>query len=190
MALLACSLLALASYLLIPVDLWNEMFREQAIRAGRPAPPANLASSPVVRISGSIVTLVMPALMVALAAGVTTTVFAFFLGDEGRYRQHLAVVAHAFLVPVASAVLLVPLKLVLRDPQATINLSVFAVGFDEESYAFRALRMLDLFVLWGWWLVAIGMTRLDRRRGLGSAVGVTLGLAVGMAMLFAVFVPA
>ena len=185
-ALAVGGLLAVLSVFLIPADLWVEMSRNQLIEQGREIPAGFEASGPIIRIFSIVGGGVGYFIMAFVLAGVVTLVFSFLLGDEGRYAQYLAVVAHASAISALGALLLVPLKLSQGDPTVTLNLSSFAF-FLEEGYPFRVLKMLDLFGLWAFAVMAVGVTKVNPRRSFGSALGVFMALAVGFALIFGIF---
>jgi hypothetical protein len=80
----------------------------------------------------------------------------------------------------------VPLKLAQGDPSLTLSLGTFAF-FLDEGYPLRVLKMLDLFGLWAYVVMAIGVTKIDPKRGLGSALGFFLVFALGFALIFGSF---
>ena len=121
-------------------------------------------------------------------AGLLTLVFHLLLGDEAGYRQYLAVVTHAFLIGALGSLLLVPLRAIQADAQLTLNLGLF-LPFDASTYLGRLLRALDLFMIWAWIVVGLGVAALDRRRTSGSAIGIVMVLATGFVMLIALINP-
>ena len=82
----------------------------------------------VMRISAVVAGPIMYCVMAFLFAGVATLVFSFILGDEGRYRQYLAVMSHAMLIPSFIGLLLVPLRIAEQNPQLTLNLGAAQVA--------------------------------------------------------------
>jgi hypothetical protein len=84
--------------------------------------------------------------------------------------------------------LILPLRIAQGDPQLTLNLALF-VPASGDSYWLRVLRALDLFMLWAYLVMAVGLSRLDRRRSWGSAAVVLLLIGVGLSMVLAVFTP-
>lgn len=123
-----------------------------------------------------------------ISAGLYWLVFSFVLGDDGRYRQYLAVGAHALLVPAIIGLALVPLKVMTEDPAATLNLGLFA-PFLEDGYLGNVLRILDITGIWSALIVAQGAHSIDPKRSFGSAAVVTLGITLVFALIFASFVP-
>lgn len=184
--LLLGAVLLAVSILLIPVDLFVEAAREQLIQRGQTVPPSLESSGTLFRVSSVAGGVIFWFIWAFLLSGIVTLVFSFFLGDEGRYKQYLSVVSHGLFIGALGALITVPLKIAQQDPSLTLSLGTFAF-FLEEGYAFRVLRLLDLFQLWGYAVMAIGVTRIDPKRGLGSALVVFFGLAVVAALIFGIF---
>ena len=110
--------------------------------------------------------------------------FGFFFGDEGKYKQYLSVVSHALFISAVGGLLLTPLRIFQENIQATLNLGTF-FSFLEDGYPLRVLRMLELFGLWGMVVMAIGVSKVNPKRSLGSALAFFAVFAVGTALLFA-----
>ncbi|MGW8267311.1 MAG: YIP1 family protein, partial [Longimicrobiales bacterium] len=125
-------------------------------------------------------------LWVFLLSSVITVFFSFFLGDEGKYKQYLAVVSHALIITAVGSILLLPLRIAQGDPTLTLNVGTF-LPFLEEGYAFRVLKLLDLFGLWGYSVMAVGVTKINPRRGMGVALSFFLAFAVASALVFGIF---
>jgi hypothetical protein len=123
-----------------------------------------------------------------LFAGIVTLGFAFLLGDEGRYKQYLASLTHAWLIPGLVGLALVPLRISEQNPQLTLNLGTF-LFFLPDGYLQKVFTMLDLSQIWAWLVVAQGAHVIDRRRSVGSAAALLILINVVLAMIFALFVP-
>lgn len=184
--LLLGGLFVVASILLIPTDLFVEAAREQLMQRGQEIPPSLESAGAVFRISSIVGGVLFWFIWAFLLAGIVTLVFSFFLGDEGRYKQYLSVVSHGLFIGAVGALITVPLKLAQQDPSLTLNLGTFAF-FLQEGYAFRVLKLLDLFGLWGYGVMAIGVSRMDPKRGVGSTLAVFFGLAIVVALIFGIF---
>lgn len=174
-ALLVCAALFALSQALIPMELFEEMQRRIAIRSGRPTPEIPEAARDVIRV----VSIAAPALgfviMSFIFAGVTTFIFAFVLGDEGTYRQYLAVGVHAAVITALAQVLLAPARIAAGDPRLTVNLSTFLV-FLPEGYLTNVFRVVDVSQVWSSLVVAMGIHAVDRRRSFGSAAAIQLSI--------------
>jgi hypothetical protein len=185
-ALGAVIILIALSVILIPAELWVELSRNQLIERGQEVPPGLESSAGVIRIFSVLGAVIVTPIMMFLLAGIVTFIFSFLMGDEGRYVQYLSVVAHASIISAVGALLLVPLKIAQRDPSVTLNLGTFAF-FLHEGYFFRVLKMMDLFSLWSYAVMAMGVTKISPRRGLASALTVFLLFAVAFALIFGIF---
>jgi hypothetical protein len=115
-------------------------------------------------------------------------IFAFVLGDEGRYTQYLSVLSHAWLIPAIVGFALLPLKISQENPQFTLNLGTF-LFFLPKGYLLKVFTMLDLSQAWAWLIIAQGAHAIDPRRSFGSAAAILMALFVAIAMLFAIWVP-
>lgn len=183
-AVILGAVLVVGQTLLIPADVWEAMMRETMLRQGREMPEGFTMGGNVMRISALTFGTLGYFLVAFLFAGVVTLVFAFFMGDEGRYRQYLAVVGHAWLIPGLVGLLLLPLKIMQEDPQLTLNVGSF-LYFLPEGYLSRAAKMLDLSQAWAWLVVAQGAHAIAPRRSFGSAAVVVMVLFLITALLFA-----
>lgn len=180
-------LVALQTYL-IPADVWEAAFRQNMLAQGRDMPEGFAMSGNVLRISSVIGGALAWFVMTFLLAGIVTLIFAFFLGDEGRYRQYLSVMAHAWLIPASLGLLLVPLRIAQGNPQLNLSLATF-LYFLEPGYLKGVLTVLDLTQLWGWAVVAQGVHTIDRRRSFGSAFAVLFGIVLVIALVMGRFIP-
>jgi len=187
-ALFVGAVLIVLQTVLIPVEVWEAMFRETALQQGREMPEGLAIGGTFMRISavvgGSIAWFIMSFLM----AGIVTLIFAFILGDDGRYRQYLAVLVHAWMIPALVGCAMLPLRIAEENPQLTLNLGAFFF-FLPDGYWLKVLTMLDLSQLWASLVMAQGASVIDPRRSFTSAAVILIGLSVALAMIFAPFVP-
>lgn len=186
-ALLLGAVLGAVAAIAAPAELYEASMREQLMGTGRPVPDDLSAGATIARVFGSVAALIIGPLMTAAVAGIVALIFLFGFGDEGSYRQHLAVVSHAFLVPALSTLALVPLKIQAADLSLRLSVGTF-LPFLEDGWLSRGLGWLDLFGLWAWVLVALGVSKIDPRRSWGSAAGVILGIVVFLTFAVAVIV--
>jgi len=185
-ALLVGAVLIALSISMIPSELWIQSMRENAATQGAELPSFFESAGPIFRLASAISGVVFVFLWAFLLAGIVTFVFTFLFGDEGKYGQYLSVVSHALLISAVGGLLLLPLRIIQEDPQLTLNLGTFFF-FLEEGYAFRVLKLLDLFGLWGYAVMAVGVTKVDPRRGMGFALSFFLAFALVFALLFGIF---
>lgn len=185
-AMLLGSCLMLAGTVLIPPELTMATLRERMLETGRAIPPGFEDQMALFRYAGAAAAFVFWSIMLAVFAGVVTVFFALLLGHEGTYRQYLAVVAHALLIPATATVLLVPLKIAAEDAQLLLSVGAFAT-FLEAGYLLRFLSFLDLFGLWAWVLVGLGAARIGRKESWAGGAISLLAIPVMMAAVIAIF---
>jgi hypothetical protein len=174
-AVILGAVLVVGQTLLIPADVWDALMRETMLRQGSQMPEGFSFGGNLMRISALIFGTLGYFLVTFLFAGLVALVFAFILGDEGRYQQYLAMLGHAWLLP---------LKIYQQDPQLTLNVGSF-LYFLPEGYLSRVAKMLDLSQAWAWLVVAQGAHAIAPRRSFESAAVVVMVLFVIRAMLFA-----
>ena len=185
-ALAVAGVLVVLSVLLIPVDLWVEMSRAQLIEQGREVPAGFEGSGPIIRIASVLGAGIVFFIMAFVLSAIVTFFFSFLFGDDGRYVQYLSVVAHASVISGVGALLLVPLKLSQGDPSVTLSLGTFA-SFLDQGYLLRVLKMLDLFALWSYVVMAVGVSNIDPKRSFAAALAFFLAFALVFALIFGSF---
>jgi hypothetical protein len=171
---------------LIPAELFLEAQREAALQRGL-APPA--ITERAIAIMGIVIPMtatLFTGIMMAVFAGVYFVVFAFVLGDEGRYVQYLAAVTHAWFIAGLIGLALTPLKISTGDPQFTLNLASFFF-FLPDGYVLNVFRALDLTQIWSTLVIAQGAHAIDRRRSFSSAAAILLVILLAVALVAARF---
>jgi hypothetical protein len=182
-ALALGAVIAIVQVLVIPAHVWDAMIREQMMARGQDA-SAFPGSTSLVRIFALVGGTFVYFVMALLTAGIVTVVFAFVLGDEGRFKQYFAILTHALLIPAIVGLALVPLKIAQSDLRLTLNVGTF-LFFLPEGYLLKWATMMDLSMLWAWLVVAQGARAVDPKRSFGSAAGVTIGIFVVISALLA-----
>jgi hypothetical protein len=126
-------------------------------------------------------------LMWAIVAGILFAVFNAALGGDGSFKQVFAVVAYSSAVGIVQQLFVTPLNYVRESMSSATNLAVFLPMLDESSFAARLLGMVDLFIIWSVFVMAVGLGVLYRRKtgpiaiGLFAVYGI---IAVVVAALF------
>ena len=131
----------------------------------------------------------VPLLVVAVCA----VVFAVFTGirrGSGRFRQVLAIGAHAAVILALREVVAAPLGYARETLASPTTMSPFFAMLDEASPAARFFGMIDLFVVWWIAVLAIGMSVLYGRPArplvlgfLGAYLALAAALAAVMALM-------
>jgi hypothetical protein len=187
-ALLVALALVTVSSALLPPELFAEAQRRAALERGVTMPPVTDRALQMIRLFSVIGASVGFAIVSFVLAGIYTLVFAFVLGDEGRFRQYLALLAHSSFIPALFSLSLVPLRISTGDVQFTLNLAGL-VPFLNEGYLVSVLRFMDLTQMWASLVVAQGAHAIDRRRSFASAAAILIGLQLAIALVVARFVP-
>ena len=173
---------------LIPSEVWESLIREQSLaQGGTPLPMPDWVTD-WMGILAAVGAAMTTAIAIPIGAGFLTVIFAFVLGDEGSYRQYLAVTAHSFFIPALVGLLIIPLKIANQDPQLTLNLGSFFF-FLPSGYWLGVLTAMDLTQIWSSLVIAQGAHCIDRSRSFRSAVVILLSLMLAMALIVGRFMP-
>jgi len=186
--IVASPVLIAISSALLPVELMMEVQRRAALERGVTVPPMTDDTLRVVRIFSVLAGPLFVAVISFVFAALYTFVFVFVLGDQGRYRQYLALTVHAAFIPALLSLPLVPLRIQTGDPQFWLNLASF-LFFLEPGYLLNVFRFMDLTQLWATAVTAWGVHEIDRKRSFGSAFVVLVGFMIAVALVFARFIP-
>lgn len=185
-ALVVSALLIGVSVALTPPEIMMEAQRQAALERGMEMPAMEEETLRFLRVFLSLASVVSTMVVSVLFAGFCTVVFAFLLGDEGRFVQYLAAVAHAWFIPALFVLILTPLRIATEDPQYRLSLASFFF-FLPDGYLYNVFRALDLTQIWSTLVVAQGAHAIDDRRGFGGAAGITLGALLLLALVVARF---
>jgi hypothetical protein len=186
-ALILGAVLALIASALAPAELFEATMRRQIQNRGGQVPDNLEQAVTIARIAGSLGALIMGPLFTAAIAGLVSLIFLFVLGDAGTYRQHLSMLAHAFLIPGIGNLAMLPLRIQAQDLQLRLSVGTF-FPFLQDGWLASALSWLDLFGIWAWVLVALGASKIDPKRSWTSATVIILSLVLvvtfGLAAIF------
>lgn len=172
---------------LIPIELTQELFREQMIEAGQDPGDGSGTAARVMWVVSIFGPLLFWPIMALITAGLYSVVFLFAFGYEGRFRQMLSITAHALLVAAIGALLLTPLRIMAADPQMTLSLGSLLYFF-EEGFLATFLGLLDLFNIWTYILIGLGAAVVDGTRAYSHGVLVALGTAILITAVIASFI--
>lgn len=186
--ILSVALGALA-FALIPLDVWVATTEEAMRRQGGNAPamdPEQVAG--MQRVFGLIGAVIMPWIMLVIQAGLMVLLFTVILGGRATFRQYVSVVAHASLIGALGTLASLPIMIQKESMQAGITLGALVGGMDHDSFVYQFLNGFNVFYVWQFVVMGIGVAALNRKIGAGTAVGVLLGLyAVIAATVAAIF---
>lgn len=184
--LLLSGVLIMASIGVLPAEAWERMMQEQFAQSGQQMPDSMPLGGNFLRIMGTAGALIGIFIWAFVLSGLVMLLFTFLMGGDGTYKQILSVVSHSTLISAFGALVTTPLKVVKLDPQLTLNLGTF-MPFLEEGFLLRFLTMMDLFGLWSFAILAIGITKVDPRRSFGGTFGILFGIWVVVVGVIAYF---
>ena len=126
--------------------------------------------------------LIMGPIMAAAIAGILFGVFTV-MGGEARYRQVLAVVAHAGVISLLQSAFTLPINYMRETMSSATNMAVFFPNIAEGSFLASVLGFIDLFWIWYLVVLAMGLAAVYRRKWTSVAGGlfvvyVLIGLAI------------
>ncbi len=81
----------------------------------------------------------------------------FILSGSGTYKKTLSVVSYSALVDLPAAIVTVPLALAKGSAKVQVGLGLPLSRSMEGSYLFNFLSMINLFSIWQFALIAIGL---------------------------------
>jgi hypothetical protein len=110
-------------------------------------------------------------IMALIFTGILFAVFNAALGGESSFKQLFAVWAHSGVISALGPLFTAPLNLARGAVGSATSLAVMLPMIDEGSFLGRLLGMVDLFVVWWIFVLAIGLGVLYRRRTQGIALG-------------------
>jgi len=168
------------------LDQWER----QAAAFGRSLSDANYSALADASRHGTAYAAVLALAIGPVLVTVLSALFFFtFRAASGTvtFRQVLAVVAHAGVILALRQIVAAPMTYFSETLTSPLTLGLFFRMFDEASPVARFFGIIDLFVVWWVFVLAIGMSVLYRRparRLAGVFVGayVTLAIVLTVAM--------
>lgn len=185
-ALVVGAILTVLSTVLLPAEIFEATMRQSILERGAPVPDNLETMARIMHIGGTVGGGVFWFVISAGMAGLLTLIFAFLLGDRGSYKQYLAVLAHGFLISAVGALFLLPLRIGAQDASMLLSVGTL-MPFLEDGYFARVLAFLDLFGLWSWAVVGIGVAALEPKRTVGSAITIVMVIPIAVALIFGIF---
>ncbi len=180
-----CAILGAVGAALLPAELLENALRQglQESGAGADEVPVDTMVAFVRYVAifgGGLAGFVLP----VVVAAVLKLVFAVAFGDDGRFRQYLAVAAHAQIVYFAGGLLLTPLRIAQGDPELVLSVGTF-LPFLGEGALRSFFQWLDLFRIWEIALVALGVGKIQPGRSWGGPFAILVVLWLLLAAVFA-----
>jgi hypothetical protein len=108
--------------------------------------------------------IVMTPIIGLILTGILFAVFNAVLGGEATFKQLFTVWVHSGVISALAQLFTMPLNLARGAVGSATNLAVLLPMLDEGSFLGRLFGMIDLFVIWGLVVLAIGLGVLYRRK--------------------------
>jgi hypothetical protein len=86
------------------------------------------------------------------------------MGGDATFKQVMAVCTHTMSISILAQLFTVPLNYARGKLASATSLAVLLPMIDEKSFLGRLLGAVDLFLIWGVLVLAIGLGVLYRRR--------------------------
>jgi hypothetical protein len=130
--------------------------------------------------------LVTPPMTLVVAAGLM--LLCRIDGASVSYVQALAIAVHASVVLALQQIVATPLHFIAESLTSPTNVAGVLRVFDEGTLPARLFGTIDVFGLWWMWLLALGAaaaTNRPARRYVWRLLAVYVGVAAGVAVVFA-----
>jgi hypothetical protein len=128
--------------------------------------------------------LVLTPIIALIVAAMAYAVFNAVLGGDATFKQVFAVVAHSGVILIVQALFSLPLAYARATMSSATNLAVFFPFLDDNSFAARLLGSVDLFLVWWFISLAIGLGVLYRKRT-GPIATTLLAIYVSIGLVIA-----
>lgn len=108
--------------------------------------------------------LIVSPIIAAALAGILFAIFNAAMGGNATYKQVYAVVVHAGAIQTLGQLFTGPLNYFRGTMASATNLGVLLPILPDGSFAQKLAGMVDLFLIWWVFVLAIGLAVLYRRR--------------------------
>jgi len=116
--------------------------------------------------------LIMSPIITLVMAGILFAIFNAVMGGNGSFKQVYSVVVHAGAISALGQLFTGPLNYFRGTMTSATNLAVLLPMRPEGTFFARLAGMVDLFIVWWVFVLAVGLAVLYRRRT--QSVAVTL----------------
>lgn len=108
--------------------------------------------------------LVFVPIVMAIMAGIGLVVFNAIMGGDATFKQVYAIVAHSGFLGALQVLFVTPLNYVRESMSSATSIGVFFPMIEPMSFAGMLLGSIDLFRIWSFVSLAIGMGVLYKKR--------------------------
>jgi len=178
-ALLLVLVLSVAGQLLIPEEVMRQAMMDglgpDATQEQISQVESMAGFARVIQIGS---TVIAGPLFMAIIAGLLLLVYTVILGGAGTFGQMFSVVTHSSIISSVGGLLGSFLIASTGDIDRQLTFRLLAPGTEDGSFAAIFLNGMNIFVLWAFVAMAIGVSKVYPKVSAGSAIGVILGAYV------------
>jgi hypothetical protein len=107
---------------------------------------------------------IMSPIITAVLAGILFAVFNAGMGGNATFKQVYSIVVHAGVISALGQLVTGPLNYFRGTMASATNLAVLLPMLPEGSFVTRLAGMIDLFIVWWVFILAVGVAVLYKRR--------------------------
>ena len=185
-ALLLVLVVSVLSQFLIPAEVMRQAMMDSLgpdASADQVAAVENMAGfARIIQIGSAVVA---GPLFMALIAGLLLLVYSVIMGGSGTFAQMFSVVTHASIISAVGGLLGSFVITATGDAQRQLTLRLLAPGTEDGTFAAIFLNGMNIFVLWAFVAMGIGVSRVYPKVAAGSAIGLILGSYVAVVAIIA-----
>ncbi|HEX8390874.1 MAG TPA: YIP1 family protein [Longimicrobium sp.] len=160
---------------MIPARVFEGTLREAMAQRGQAMPAGAEQMAGVQRIFALGSAAFGPWIGLVITAGLLTLVFSVVMGGKASFRQYLSVAAHAGLIGAVGMWAKLPIILQKENMAAGISLAALVPSADPAGFLYKFLTAWEVFAVWQFVVLALGVSALGRKVGTGTALAVILG---------------
>jgi hypothetical protein len=161
-----------ATFVFLSTDVGQQASLDNQIRQmesfGRPISDAQYQRmeqmAPYSRYFAAGFQLILMPIMALIVAGMAYGVFNAALGADALFKQVYAVVAHSGVILIVQSLFSLPLAYARGTMSSATSVGVFFPFLDDNTFPARLLGSIDLFLVWWFISLAIGLGVLYRKR--------------------------
>jgi hypothetical protein len=185
-ALVLVLALSVVSQVIIPEEVLRQSMLDSVgpdASADQIAAVENMAGFARIIQIGS--TVIVGPLFMAFIAGLLMLVYSVIMGGTGTFAQMFSVVTHASIISAVGGLLGSLVIMATADVDRQLTLRLLAPGTADDSFIAIFLNGMNIFVLWAFVAMGIGVSRVYPKVSAGSAIGLILGSYVAVVAIIA-----
>ncbi|MBI5835843.1 MAG: hypothetical protein HZB25_01235 [Candidatus Eisenbacteria bacterium] len=163
----------------IPFQLSQMAERSAEMSPEQRAQMDKYMASPVAITMGVVGSAVSAAVVPLVWAALMYFVFTLLLSGRADFKAVLSVCLHASVVQIPHTLVWMPLAIAKQDPRVFFGPSALMDMPDPPTFLYRLLEKVDMFSLWSWALLAVGLALVYRKPSRQVLVWVSVVFVAG-----------